>query len=298
MCSAHFLEKDIVLYDEYRVNGEIVKIPRDRAALRQGALPLLFNKYPKCFQPKIPNQREPPAKRNIAPAKKLPQNTQTTTESVLPQREENIHPPIFCEELPQISSIDLSQNNPPQQKDQPDWNHKDAVKLQLPLNWVVCNTSGNDAKVLAHIDPATIQINKSIKFQESSVNIVLRGSVQFKGDVPQKINTCIDAQKLVNKIDMMNVCKGTGLTGKPFSVGCNGSAGTKAKTCRYCVAEREKNRKKDKRKKVVKQRLEEKRAKRKQMLQSMKRSKTRLFMKVRTFLEYYNFIFFLFLQLT
>ncbi|KAH8024841.1 hypothetical protein HPB51_001474 [Rhipicephalus microplus] len=52
VCHIHFHAEDIMKEFVHNVNGELVVIPREKWALKEGAIPLIFPSYPKFLSKK------------------------------------------------------------------------------------------------------------------------------------------------------------------------------------------------------------------------------------------------------
>lgn len=290
VCSIHFLEKDVKVNDEHVISGKVVLLPRKRADLRPGALPLKFDTYPKYYQPKI-NQRKPPPKRTeyVPKSRKRkaedPQNLQEDNTAPDNTDPENIRENLESDSVPENVILPKSPQENQTHKDihtpaaGTTWTHHRVNELILPEGWIVCNTLDDSRKILVHVNPKTIQIDKSIIFRDiSPPEIIFRGTVHFKGELTKvKVTSLLEAQKIVNTVAILKVCEGTGIAGKPFSVACNGHAVLKGKRCSFCTSERERQRKLEARKDV---RLKKKRSRQRNIIQSLKRSKLRLLTKV------------------
>lgn len=300
VCSNHFQDEDMDLNYKHVINGEVVLIPRGRAAsIKDDALPLRLDNYPPYYQPKI-KQRKPPPKRT----EYIPKKRKKAVNNGLPelQESENLENPVEVVPLENVVNLPTddstasskSNQNPvdstdPQPSSSTVWNHNKVNELSLPVGWLVCNTTETDRKIVIHVNPKNIQIDKSITFKGTSApEIKFRGTVTFNGDISkgQVTNTKV-AQKVLNSVHIMRVCQGTGIAEKPFSTHCNGPAVSKGKRCTFCAAERERQRKKESRKQITKERFDQKRAKNKNILQSLRRSKVRLLAKVKRYSRIY-----------
>lgn len=308
VCSRHFRSDDVITYDEHVVNGEVIKIPRSRAALRVGAKPVIFEDYPDYYQPKV-NVRKPPKARELKPAERKIQtenhsNISTPSEPLQtsPAQQPNLTPEPLPPSSPQQAHEidDLATNGQSAVQEQlaeipakPAWSHLDVPCLVLPPDWCICNTLETTKKVIVHINPKTIQIDKSITFKGTSRPIVtFRGTVKVGGSWNQPPQNVKEAQKLLTKIDCMRVCQGTGLDFKPFSNECDGAAVLKGKRCAACHKEADRLKKREARKGKVLKNTADRKARQKARLQSLKRSKIALLRKVRLHwseLYYMNF---------
>lgn len=290
VCSAHFQPEDVISFDEHLVKGEVVRIPRHRATLRAGALPVLLENYPKYLQPTI-KTRKPPTKRQIKqPEKKTVANTENPNEALTSTPPQSPSPPSPQQTEPTLDAPapvvpQTSQIQSPQSEEatSPGWSHFDVTSLKLPENWVTCNTLDSSQKFIACINPSTFQIDKSITFRgQDPPHIIFRGTVKFVGAFDKPLTTLKEAQRVVNCVANMRVCCGTGLKCKPFSVFCNGPALPKKKRCAACLKEYERLRKKEARHEKVESNTKVRKAKRKFTLQSLRRSKVNLLKKVRS----------------
>lgn len=163
------------------------------------------------------------------------------------------------------------------------WTLDKIIQLQMPnTEWTICQTTDKNQKAIVHINPSNFQIDKTISFRGSEYDFIFRGTVTHKPqNVKEKLENVADAQKVLNTIHMMRVCEGTGIGEKPFSIACNGPALPKGKRCSFCNSERDRLRKKESRQEVVKKRVLEAKQKQKSRIQSLKRSKIRLILKVK-----------------
>jgi len=73
VCSAHFREEDVITNDTFIINGQVVLLPRQKAKLKVGAIPVIFPGYPAYFQP-VTRKRKAPLDRTGRPTRirKLP----------------------------------------------------------------------------------------------------------------------------------------------------------------------------------------------------------------------------------
>ncbi|KAK3910133.1 Transposable element P transposase [Frankliniella fusca] len=111
VCSSHFMEKDIITHDKHVVNGKDVLIPRERALLNKGALPLQLQNYPPYYQPKI-NKRKGPPKRNCIDPKKKIKNVKGTEQSI-PSNSTDGGSEVDQQEQVEISTEEISDQIPP-----------------------------------------------------------------------------------------------------------------------------------------------------------------------------------------
>ncbi len=156
VCSAHFLEKDLKLADKLVVNGEVVVMPRDRASLCQGALPLLFENYPPYYQPKINQRKAPPKRENFGPKEK------TNKENVkvdLPESGPNLNEQSILED----TSAEIQKEDNDKPLDPPakiGWIQTSKTSLVLPPDWIFCKVLHDDIQVVAHLNPHNIKKKK------------------------------------------------------------------------------------------------------------------------------------------
>ncbi|KAK3919777.1 Transposable element P transposase [Frankliniella fusca] len=258
VCSHHFLEKDYRTYDEFTINGKVVRLAKEKASLNAGAQPVVFDTYPLYYQPKIKERKPPAPRKNVSPKKNKNGKKSTTEESDVEANTEtgdSTEVAVEREDLPPEQNV-LPPPEPEQPAEKPEWSHENVQQLQLPVDWVLCNSLSTQEKVLVHIDPTKLQIDKI------------------------KLNSVTDAARLVITVDQMKVCSGTGLDEKPFSVVCNGYAPVNGKRCLHCKSEMHRLKKKNQRKILIKKKLSLKREKNKINKQTLKRSKARLLQKI------------------
>ncbi|KAK3918552.1 Transposable element P transposase [Frankliniella fusca] len=282
VCSHHFLEKDYKTYDEFTINGKVVRLAKEKASLNAGAQPVVFDTYPLYYQPKIKERKPPAPRKNVSPKKNKNGKKSTTEESDVEANTEtgdSTEVAVEREDLPPEQNV-LPPPEPEQPAEKPEWSHENVQQLQLPVDWVLCNSLSTQEKVLVHIDPTKLQIDKSITFKGNSPPQIKFGTICYEGDLKVKLNSVTDAARLVITVDQMKVCSGTGLDEKPFSVVCNGYAPVNGKRCLHCKSEMHRLKKKNQRKILIKKKLSLKREKNKINKQTLKRSKARLLQKI------------------
>ncbi|KAK3918906.1 Transposable element P transposase [Frankliniella fusca] len=106
------------------------------------------------------------------------------------------------------------------------WSCDKIHSFKIPINWVVGNTIEVGSKVLYHIDPKTEQ-TKSITFSDQQPKLIIK----FRGVKSRKIfedvNTVEEAQSLLEEIDKIKLCTGTGSEINNFSTACEGMVSSK-----------------------------------------------------------------------
>lgn len=154
-------------------------------------------------------------------------------------------------------------------------------RLEKPIDRVVGNTLSTDRKFIVHIDPGTLQTDKTILFEENNQPVVKIRGVTCSFTAPNM--TVAEMQKLINKVDSAKICAGTSFAEKKISVHCQGSVSNHGR-CASCMAERQRLRKIELRKNSIFKKQEEKKKKIKTRIQSLKRSKLNLLNKVKKLL--------------
>ncbi|KAK3931680.1 Transposable element P transposase [Frankliniella fusca] len=276
VCNEHFTINDFDLNYEVKLpNGKVEVIPRGKAKLKPEANPSIFPMYPAYLQPKVSSRKEPCKRRS--PKKKVTDAPQpdiivTDTEPLA-----DTEPSADTETLADTSE-DCTHNSSSASK-KVDWSCEAVSSLTLPINWVVGNTPHQaNRKFLAHIEPSTMTVNKTILFIGKEPAIVtVRGITQ---KVNTHIKTVVDAQNLLMQIDRQKLCSGTGFDTKKFSVACEGAVGVHAMRCSKCVTERERLKKNNARKQAIIEKENERKRKMKNRLRSLRKSKVNLLNKV------------------
>ncbi|XP_052123807.1 uncharacterized protein LOC127749500 [Frankliniella occidentalis] len=251
-------------------------------------MPVLLDKYPPYYQPKITHRKPPAERSDLGPAAKKEkkdildtQDTRTIPDSI----PENHHTDI--QDTDQIEEVQPANNSDSEisRSTSETWSCCLVTKLQLPINWVCCNTLNEKEKFVAHIDPKTRVTDKTINFIGTNLpEIEVRGVPITFVNLPPKICSIKDAEKIVNKVDLIRVCAGTGIVRKPYSEGCEGGVMSKHQVrCKFCAAEKERQRKIEQRRDKAEERKERKKIKMKNTVRSLKRSKLNLLEKVRKY---------------
>ncbi|KAK3919871.1 Transposable element P transposase [Frankliniella fusca] len=264
VCSAHFPEKDLILYYEHKVNGNVVRIPRDRALLKPGALPVLLNQYPLYYQPKVV-ERKPPAQRpESTPSAKRKKKSDVEDLEIT---DNSVNENVALEDLNTTASknddsvnSDISNNATEIQSSTSaeTWSCCSIKNMKLPIDWVPCNTLSETEKFVAHINPKDLVMDKIIIFKGTDLPVIkIRGVSVTSVDLPPKLCTTTDAEKIVHKVDQIGVCAGT--------------------------AEKERHRKIEMRIDKVEERKEKKKNRIKNTVRSLKRSKINLLSKIQKY---------------
>ncbi|KAK3929284.1 B-cell CLL/lymphoma 9-like protein [Frankliniella fusca] len=282
VCSEHFTVSDFELeYITPVVDGSLHKIPRGKAKLNPKAIPSIFPNYPTYYQPKLSKRSAP---KNRGSPKKNPKKI------VLPA----VEPDIVVTDDPQSSEIVHPENLQEEEEicnanasisTTPPWSCTEIHNLQKPINWVVGSTLEVTRKMIVHIDPETEQINKLITFSDHQPPIIKLRGVLFTSDIAPKINSAAAAQTLLEKIDKIKLCSGTGYKNKKFSNACQ-LAVKKGKRCQDCTKLHDRLRKIGYRQEKVEKRKKEKQEKKiklKNKIQSLTRSRLNLIAKVKKY---------------
>ena len=292
VCSRHFNDCDYSRYYEHKMpDGTICKIQRGKAELREGAVPCIFPEYPVHYRPKQPKPRKDPSTRKRQETGQTKRGAKNKDkESAEDHDTEGVGPAV--EETsadgpePEASTPQVTPEEP--EPDRP-WNLGEIQKLNLPAGWVCCNTLQNHCSVLTHINQS-IQIDKSITLKSlQPPQITIRGVI-LEDYTPKNLNSIADAQNLLNFVNNLRICEGTGRKDKPFSVCCKGATPSlKQRKCGFCTAERDRLRKVDQRLIKRAQRQDQKKKKITSRMKSLKKSKLRLMAKVKLETSLKNF---------
>ncbi|KAK3920712.1 THAP domain-containing protein 1 [Frankliniella fusca] len=262
VCSEHFTVNDFELdYICQGIDGSQNKIARGKAKLQAHANPSIFPQYPIYYQPNT-------KKRNAPKCRVLPEIAITSDD-----------PP----EIPPSKNLEEEEETNNNVSNNSLWSCDKIHSLKIPIHWVVGNTIEVGSKVLYHIDPKTEQ-TKSITFSDQQPKLIIK----FRGVKSRKIfkdvNTVEEAQSLLEEIDKIKLCTGTGSEINNFSTACEGMVSSKkGKICEDCLKLKERLRKIEERKLKLKQRKIEKQQKVKNKIQCLTRSKMNLIAKVKKY---------------
>ncbi|KAK3907953.1 Transposable element P transposase [Frankliniella fusca] len=306
VCSIHFNESNIIKFDEFVINGEVKRLPREHFKLKPGAKPEIFPDYPPYYKPK-PKKRKSPKKRSSSttPAIQVRAEGNDREEAILEREIENPLenvlvlvdeetgiqpvniPPIVAGEIeikPNIPAI------PPA----PEATWFDEIDtLILPNgNWTKCDVIRKEKKkVFVHISEENgIQIDKTVVFpalmnQNCEPKIVLRGTCCYEGDLVKKtVYNLKEAQDLLEAVHKIKLCGGTGILENPYSKNCDGAAKSlKMIRCDPCHKERKKLRRMEKKEEMIKEKLEQKRKQKNNSIRNLKTSKYKLQEKIKRY---------------
>ncbi|MBW0566193.1 hypothetical protein O181_105908 [Austropuccinia psidii MF-1] len=169
-------------------------------------MPVLLKNYPAYYQPKV-TQRKPPAGRIGGPTKrkKSPPSDKTAGSGNVCGTGDTISVPdpavIPAQQVPPSPpEVQVQESSPPLSEE--GWSHQKVTDIKLPVNWCICNTLETDKKVIVHINPKTIQVDKSITFKgKEKPEVVFRGSVSWAGASNKTLTSTKEAQKLVYIVD-------------------------------------------------------------------------------------------------
>ncbi|KAK3933051.1 Threonine synthase, partial [Frankliniella fusca] len=267
--------------DEFKINGKVERIPRERGLIKPGAMPLLLNKYPSYYQPKVAERKPPSERSEIVNAKKKKQDSTATSDvEILGTENNDVDAGNFTTQDIDLKLNEIDNNNEDGRKSsspEETWSCSLVPNMQLPTDWVCCNTLNEKEKFVAHINSKTLVIDKTVNFVGNSLpEIKIRGTLITSVQLPSKICTVKDAEKIVNKVDQIRVCAGTGTGQNLYSVSCEGGVSQHQKRCTHCAAKRVSLIKKQMRMDKAEDRKQKKKLKMKNTLSSLKRSKSNL----------------------
>lgn len=255
-----------------------------QAKLKDGVTPHIIQEYP-LHHRKVPEREKSPIASKIESITRK-QNSTTEIETtsieeatksdpteIPPQAEKDINPGKSV-----LNECSPTSEEPPD--DNKHWSCSKVGLLKLPPRWVVCNRPQTFDKVLVHINDDT-QIDKSIKFQDGAdVEIKIKG-INYKSELPFKIETVEDAQILLKKINWLRVCRGTEKNSDSSSTNCFGATKSHHQIrCDACSSEKNRIRKRAARLEQIKARAQEKKLRISSRLKQLQKSKTRLMLRV------------------
>lgn len=267
ICALHFYESDVIYYNEYAIEGKVIRSPRKRPTLRNGAIPRIFPNCPASMtRPDVKRRKSPSARAQPVPSKKrrLFDDDEQLIITTAPAEDEGVLPPIPLEANEANDEILIAPNP------------IEFNEVKLPSNgWGIHKFE--EETIICKLNRQDMRVTHSVAVQNgNSIHVQVNGRV-IRG-LDSTVTDLVALECLLCQINNIKLCVGYGLG--LFSKRCVGWAAPKALRCDSCRSKKREDRKrvnkilKKKQKKVVK---------RKEQIQKLKRSNKRIKTSVSNF---------------
>ena len=296
ICSKHFephfisTEYDKVLLKPGLVSrdgtvvppGTYVTVGRGKTKLHPDAVPTIFpTEYP-SYMKKTVKKRKGPPQRHEVPAKNRRHGSSskdTTTDIDTVHQSNEVLVPVEHAEteipIPDVTPAVV------QQPVTEAWSLKS--KLEMPSSEWNYYIFGQEQKVtVVHLTPELEKDKIVILKKNKPPKILLHGIENNLGHTKQ-LQTVQEVNKLIKKVECLKLCQGTGKITHPRSAVCEGVTKNRMRRCQFCRKERDRLRKEQERQKVKEKRKQLKKKKKAQQAKSLKRTVSRLKLRVNEF---------------
>ncbi|XP_065212352.1 uncharacterized protein LOC135839982 isoform X2 [Planococcus citri] len=200
ICELHFRDDEVVKQFQVLVdkNGdnETFKLERDKAYLKEGAVPSIFPNCPKYLTKKCTMKRKSPKKRSISVISKTKSNVKKSRKKIFDTDSEN-NPPSTSEEN---ILMDIEQSTYTLEDE------FSARQLQLPPGWHNFYAAEDRTLIFLHWDGAKLGVDKKIIIKESHEVEVIIGRILLPIAGYKKIEPN-NLQALLEIVHQIHPCK-------------------------------------------------------------------------------------------